>query len=262
MKKFILLTLSSTLLVGCGAVQQARLDSGLQQAAKASEDCFYYAHVPQQEANAWIKSSKDESIKQCSAGLSEPWPREKMMEISQCATAYFNKNIKPYVHSQSRFKEYMDAREKSHRDYADGKISWEELERLADNRWADYIGNANAGSLYTTVQCRNAALQQFVMPTYPHKSLLMSFMSYQSELGMKVDKGDMTFQEADIATQQAFAALLGAEQQANAAIQQQNAQAWQQSFENLQKLEQSNSSSRPKNTNCNVWRNTMNCTSW
>ena len=156
----------------------------------------------------------------------------------------------------------MDARAKSYAAYAAGKISFSSLRQETKQRAEQYIDAGKSGSYYTMSQCRNEALQRYVMPSYPHKGLLMSFMSEQSEIGLKVDEGKMSPKQGDIAVQKAFASLLQGEQQENVLQQQQSARAWQQGFENMQHIEQNNRNNMPKQTNCNVFGNQMNCTTW
>lgn len=259
MKKFILLTVTSTLLSGCAVVQQAQLNSGMQQAEQAMAQCPLQS-MPAELNRTW-ETVIDESMRECPKGVDgAPLPRSQSMEQNQCWINLVNKHVRPIERKPKELDAIIAKSKQVATDYRDGKLDRHASNAAIGVAMTDYVSKQM--SYYNYAQCRNTALQQYVMPSYPHKGLLMSFMSHQSQIGMKVDKGEMTVQEADIATQQAFASLLGAEQQANTAIQQKNAQAWQQGFENMQKLEQSNSSNVPRNTNCNVWRNTMSCTSW
>lgn len=262
MKKIALSTLTFLCLLGlhgCAFAQQSRLNSGMQKAEAAMAECPMKS-TPPKFSNAWETVARENAHKCPKSDPNAPLPASHAVEKNQCWVNLLNKHVRPVGKNAGDLDALIAESKKISQDYSDGKIEREATNKIIGDAIGQYM--ARNVSYYSYAQCRNAALQEHVLPSYPHKDILYSFMSEQSEIGLRVDKGEMSVEEADIATQKAFASLLGAEKQANTVTQQQNAKAWQQGFENLKKLEQSNTRSMPRQTNCNVFGNTMNCTSW
>lgn len=256
MKRFFLVLPCVAFVSGCGAVQQAQINSGMRQAEKASEDCMHKS-IPPEVNKAW-DAVFSESAEECPRGNEDtPLPQSRSMERHECWLDIVNKNVKPIEKKPQALSTLIAENKKVAEGYRDGKISRETGNEVMGRNLFTYM--TKQVSHYSYAQCKNAALQQYVMPSYPHKGLLMSFMSHQADLGLKVDKREMSIEEADIAGQQAFAALLNAEQQANTATQQQNAQAWQQVFENSQRMEESRQRSMSTDTSCRMLGDTMHC---
>lgn len=258
MNKFLFL-LSAFLISGCAAVQQAQLNSGMKQAEQAMASCGMQS-IPPELKTAWdTVSSESEAV--C---LQSPVPPEQAGKQHQCWAGLVNKHVRPIDKKPKALNKLVAKSKEVSISYRDGKLSRNTSNQTMGTALTEYM--TKQASYYDLVQCRNTALQQHVMPSYPHKGLLMSFMAEQSEIGLKVDQGKMSPKQADIAVQKAFSSLLASEQVANNAVQRQNARAWQQSFENMQRIEENNQralrANRPVNTNCSRIGNSVNCTTW
>lgn len=262
MKNFILFTITGVSILatsGCALAQQAQLNSGMEKAELAMAQCPMKS-TPAEFSDAWETVARENAQKCPKSDPSSPLPASQAVEKNQCWVNLLNKHVRPVGKNSRDLDSLIEESKKMSRNYRDGNIDRESTNKIIGDAISQYM--AKNVSYYSYAQCRNEALKEHVLPSHPHKDILYSFMSEQSEIGLRIDKGEMSVEEADIATQKAFASLLGAERQANTVTQQQNAKAWQQGFENLKKIEQSNTRSMPRQTNCNVFGNTMNCTSW
>jgi len=268
MKSKLLFLPMLLVLTACGAVHQAQLNAASQRAQQEIQGkCSFYMNVSPKEARAWIAAG--EQSQQCSAGISEPWPKDKMMEISQCFTDILNGQVKPVAYSGTAFQKYMDDRINSHKEYADGKIGWDELGIRSAERMQNYFKNGKGGSYFSFASCGNEVLAREVMPTYQHKPLLTEYMANMSAFARKADKEHMEPEDFAVGAQQVWSDFTSKEQGVISQYQAQNAATWQQAVQNMATMQQienqrvqAQRDSMPKNTNCNVFGNQMNCTTW
>ncbi len=269
MKKLVLV--SFLVLTGCGAVQQAQINSGAKKAQiEIVEKCDFLLRFSDKEAMAWMNAK--EPMTQCAAKYKKPWPQDKMLEISRCGTEVMSTKIRPVSHSKAKFDKMMKARQSEHEQYASGQIGWDELDELGMVRLDNYFNDANNGSYFSYANCHNAAFQKNVFPAYPNhlKPTLTAFMSKLSSFSRQADKKKLAPEDYQVGYQELWSEFASKEQtqigQANA----QNAQAWrdvsgqimQAETERYKARQESLQKNRPTNTNCTVWNDTMNCTTW
>jgi len=153
------------LLCGCGVVQQAQLNSSAKRAQEEIQNkCFFNMHVSPKEAQAW--ANVGEQSKQCSEGISEPWPKDKMMEISQCFSVLLDKKVKSVSYSATAYQNYMKDRTASHEQYAVGEIGWDDLNAKSAERMENYFKKGTGGSYFSFASCGNDVLAREVMPNY------------------------------------------------------------------------------------------------
>lgn len=255
------------LLSGCGAVHQAQLNSAAQKAQQEIQNkCSFYTSVSPKEAQAWITAG--EQSQQCAAGISEPWPKEKMMEISQCFTDILDQKVKPVAYSGKAYQKYMDERISSHKQYAAGEIRWDELGARSAERMQDYFKNGKDGSYFNYASCHNEVIAREVFPTYQHKPLLTEYMTNMSAFARKADKENMEPEDFAVGAQQVWSDFANKEQQVISQYQARSAAAWQQTFQNMATMQQienermQNQQNSMQHTNCNVFGNQVNCTTW
>lgn len=255
-------------LTGCGAIHQAQLNAALQRSQQEIQrKCPVYINVSSQEVRAWMAAG--EQSQQCSAGISEPWPKDEIMAISQCFTDILNGQVKPTAYSDTAFQKYMNDRINSHKDYADGKIGWDELGARSAERNQDYFKNGKGGSYFNYASCSNEILMREVMPAYQHKPLLTEYITNMSAFARKADKEHMEPEDFAVGAQQVWSDFVNKEQRVISQYQAQNAAAWQQAFQNMattQQIEnqrvQTLRDSMPKETKCNVLGNQVHCRTW
>jgi len=241
MKKYAFLICLLTL-AGCGTVQQAQLNSASQKAQlEIAQQCGPLLDLSAEESAAWQALKNDTS---CSAGIPEPWPQDKMMEISQCNAKKLNAKIKPVTYSPKRFSEYMAARESGHRQYAQGKVSWEEANVATMQRLENYFKNATGGSYYEWAKCSNGVINRVVMPAYQHKPLLMEYMANLSAMTRQADKDNLPKEDVEIKQAQLWSDFIAKEQVAIRQAQQQNAAAWQNVSNQLNAMQQQENARR------------------
>lgn len=258
------------LLCGCGVVQQAQLNSSAKRAQEEIQNkCSFYMHVSPKEAQAWALAG--EQSKQCSKGISEPWPKDKMMEISRCFSAILDKKVKPVAYSAIGYQAYMKDRTQSHEQYAAGDIGWDELGARSAERMESYFKKGKGGSYFSFASCGNEVLAREVMPNYQYKPVLMEYMSNMSAFARKADKENMQPEDFAIGAQRMWTDFAAKEQQVMSQYQAQNAAAWQRTFQNLSTMQQienqrleAERASMPqvRNTNCHAVGNSVNCTTW
>lgn len=122
-------------------------------------------------------------------------------------------------------------------------------------------------------ECWASLVRENVAPVAMAPDLLMKFMTDSKQEALNYKKGTIDRDEVNLAYERLWGdyyaalddrarnSLMYANQQDQAFVQSlQNAsqQANQAELERQQAIK----AKRPKNTNCNVWNNTMNCTSW
>ena len=265
---FVFSIFSIMMLTACGAVQQAQLKVAANDVqAEIQQNCSLLTSVSPQEASAWLQSN--EEGEKCASGISEPWPKEKIIEISDCLTPVLEQRFKPVSFSKSAFQKYMKDRRKSHEDYAQEKIGWEELTRLSSQRQVNYFTQAmksGSGSYYNWAQCRNQAFRNHIPSSYPAWADLNNHLAEVSAIARKADKEKMDPADFDVQMQSLWAkyssqesATLRQAQAANAAAWRDWSQQMQRYSVDMQKAQQQNQSTL-KTTNCNFFiGNTMQC---
>lgn len=268
----ITLALATLSLTGCATAQQAQIDTAAQKAqVEIANKCSFFLSVPEKEAMAWINFKPNHCLK----GLSEPIPREHTMEVYECVTKAYDEEIRPKVHSEKRFNEYMEARKTSNIQYAEGDISLEKYDELSNERWLKYFGEAKSGSYFNYAQCQNAVFNDKLMPVYPNqlKPILIQFMTDLSSFSREADKKKIASEDYQVGYQKLWSEFASKEQQRISQANAQNAAAWQQWSRNMQQYSvemqkasqpTSNTSSHsigPTRTDCYAIGNTMSCTS-
>lgn len=238
------------LLCGCGVAQQTQLNSSAKRAQEEIQNkCSFYMHVSPKEAQAW--ASVGEQSKQCPKGISEPWPKDKMMEISQCFSVLLDKKVRPVAYSATAYQAYMKNRTQSHEQYAAGDIGWDELGAKSAERMERYFKKGKGGSYFSFASCGNEVLAREVMPNYQYKSVLMEYMSNMSAFARKADKENMQPEDFAIGTQRMWTDFAAKEQQVMSQYQAQNAAAWRQVGQALmQSSAQSSNSFESNSSSC------------
>jgi hypothetical protein len=258
MRKNFLLCFTLLAMNGCGVVQQAQLNTGMKQAEQAALSCGAQA-IPAEIAQAWTQVS--EEIGTCPSGTdSNPSPPSKAVEANQCWTKRVNQYVAPVENNKAALNKLLESGRENAEKYKDGKIDRSAVNRGMEIAWQDYTRGKT--SYFKLAQCKNAALQQYVMPSYSNKGLLMDLMARQSEVGLAIDKGEMSLEQGDIEVQKSWAALASAEQQVNAVMQAQNAQRGTAMQALGAELLRGPPPSTVRHTNCTVGSggNSMDCT--
>lgn len=262
MSKSFILSLMLIVVTGCAPIQQARIDSSIRQAEKESENCAASALPPEISA-AWMKSN-ELATQQCPHGTdTKALDPSESLKRHDCMEALINSYVLPVSQKKDLLRKMREEQRLVSVSYQKGEIDRDTANIRSRSLFDQYI--VQEASYYRLAQCQNAALQKNVMPTYPHKALLAGFIAKRSQIGLAVDEGKLSPNQADIEIQKAFAGLLQTEQQANASLQAQTAQSWSQALDSIAKSEQASQQQPPnsiKNTNCQMMNNTMNCTSW
>lgn len=272
----ILMGAVTTALTACAVVQNAQLQSGAKEAQQMiAEKCGLLLTSSPQESSAWVNTIP--KMKICTDGKTEPWDRADAVAVAECGANVMNENIRPYASSKKRFDELMKERAQEYKDYADSKISWEELGDRASQRRREYLrasDESGSGSYFAYSQCHNAIMQEKVYPVYPDalKTLLTGYLADVSAFSRQADKTNMPQEDYMIGTQQLWAKFTSKEQQriqqvnnqgapwANA-IQAMNTEMQKQELHKAQ-VDALKSENDTKQTNCSVWNNQMNCTTW
>lgn len=259
MNRIILLSFCLILVSGCGAVQQAQLNTGMQKANEISQSCDLQA-TPPEIARAW-KMAMQEVKKLCPLGSdTNPLPPSKSIEANECWAEQIEKYVTPVETNIKALNALLASNRQIAKQYQNGKLdrsAANSQREMADKKYTlDHI------SFYKQAQCKNSALQQYVMPNYPHKGLLMSFMTRQSEVGLAIDNGQMTPEKGDIEIQKAWAAFANNEQQTMMQIQAQNAQRSSAMMAAGADLLKGPPQPRMQHTNCSLGLDgrSMNCT--
>jgi hypothetical protein len=246
---------------------QSQIDTAMEQANKAAENCDKAAMYPEVGA-AWQKVMQlnDE---QCNP---KDTPRERAGKVNQCWEKLVRKNVGPVSKNKKALNSYLAGVRKVTAAYKAGDIDYEQVKKGAGGQlWATYASHEM--SYFQKAQCENAALQQYVLPVYQNKGMLMDFMARKSEIALKVDQGKISTQEGQVELQKAIAQLASGEQDANSATRAENERAWQNYSQRMQlfssQLMQAGSAKRqampapsmPVRTNCYKVGNSMDCTS-
>lgn len=219
MKKIAMITVATFCLSGCGVVQQAQLNTGMQKANEVANAC---RGVSPEISQAWDIAIKEMQASCPSGTDANPLPPSKSIEADECWASRIKKHVLPVESNVAALNELLAQSREIAEKYQNGQI-----ERITANSQGQAAHNKymrTHTSFYKLGQCKNAGLQQHVMPNYPHKGLLMSFMTRQSEVGLAIDSGQMTPEQGDIEIQKAWASLANNEQQTNMVLQAQNAQ--------------------------------------
>ena len=267
MRIFTLFILAISL-TGCGTVQQTRINSAAQDAGtEIGQKCSIFLSLPPKEAAAWLRI--DEPMGSCSSSYSKPFPRDKMMEVSACGTEILDSAIKPVSYSSKQFNKFMEARNTEHKKYANGEISWDEMNRLGKERLSNYFSSSTGRSYFEYANCHNAVFNSKVMPVYPAqlKPVLIEFMTNLSAFSRDADKKKMEPEDYQVGYQKLWSEFASKEQQSVSQSNAQNAAAWQQWSRQTQqylvdqeKARQTTQMNQMKSTNCHFVGNTMNCT--
>ena len=261
---FIALTLS---LSACGTVQQAQLKSAVIEAkADIANQCFILAQMSPKEVSSWQRTAKE--IEPCTKGIPEPWPKNKVMDASNCIEAAMKTHILPVSYSRKSFQTYLTERKAEHQAYADGKIDWSTLEQKGKDRQDRYFSSSPTGSYFNYANCHNNILSTKVFPAYPNqlKPLLTEYMTNLLAYARAADKKKLAKEDFAVGEQKLYSEFTIKEQQVIAGYQAQNAQSWANSSRQMQQLSQqvmrAEKASMPKTTNCHTVGNSVNCTSW
>ena len=218
-----------------------------------------------EEAEAWART-KDEG-QRCVAGLTEPYPREKAPAVSACVTKILNAEIKPVTHSPKQFAIVMAGRSEDGKKYANGQLSWSELQERSKKRMTRYFSTAS-GSYYRFASCTNGVMSRTVLPTYQYPHLLLKHMSKLLAFARQADKEHMAKEDFQIGQQRLVAEFAQEEQSAMAGTRAENAAAWQRAADNFQQMQAIQAQQRASmpappamtTTNCRViGGNTLNC---
>lgn len=219
MRTIILLTATSLCLSACGVVQQAQLNTGMQKAQEVGNSC---RGMPLEISQAWDVATQEMRSACPSGSDANPLPPSRSIEADECWASSIKKHIAPVESNAGALNELLGQSRQNAEKYKNGELDWFAFNRQGGAIYNKYMRTHT--SFYKLTQCKNAALQQYVMPSYPHKGLLMSVMTRQSEVGLAIDNGQMTPEQGDIEIQKAWASLANNEQQANFSMQAQNAQ--------------------------------------
>jgi hypothetical protein len=262
MKQILLLSFLG--LTACGTVQQAQINNAAEDIQfEIASTCYQMLYLSEKEALAWKQSRV--ALKVCEENVDGVWPLHQTIAISQCGEELLNKNVRPYSYSQEKFDEMLGERKKEHELYADGKLLWSELGRRANERVYNYFHSGDQGSYFTYANCSNNIISNKMYPVYPNqlKPVLNNYMTQLSKFSREADKSNMEIEDYKIGQQELWNEFVQQEQYAVNQANMRNAQAWQNYSRQMQQystdLMKIEKDSMPKNTNCTVVGNQMNC---
>ena len=228
----------SFLLTGCGAVQQAEINSAMQKTQQeVSGNCTFYEWLSQKEAQAWLDAGKDIG-QNCKGADKTPSP-DRMKEVADCGTKIVNQGVKPVVFSQKEFADLMSARDNEINQYVDGKISWEQETKASNERMGKYFKEfrkAGNGSYYLATQCADAIMAKNLPSSYTHRALLSEYFADAEAFARRADKEKMEPEDVQIEQQKLWAQFAEKEQQENSQMQAQQAAAWHQTGQAMQQM--------------------------
>lgn len=225
MKKLLFISCFS--LLGCaGGLQQAQLDKSLMRAEQATQECAMGSMEPQ-ILTAWeLVRAKSQSCPNFSV---KNRTQEQSIALNRCHYSLVKNYVEPVTRNKKAFGTYDKAMKALSADFANGRLDTATANVRSQRDFNAYL--IQEISFYKYAQCGNQALNQYVMPVYSNKGLLVDFMARKAEIGLKVDQKKLSLEEADIELQKAYAVLLNNEQQMNSAQQAQARAAWNQSLQ-------------------------------
>jgi hypothetical protein len=154
-------------------------------------------------------------------------------------------------------------------------VAYQSAQTEIINKYTQFMTEVRNKHPKAFIDCDNAALLQYVAPTTSSPASFYEFTSAREDIALKRENGQMSYEEAKVATDKASAILISKLEAANRQTQQLNlmqqqvdaaneqaaatrAAAYQQMLRNLQPP----APAYPTNTNCMAMGNMLNCHSF
>lgn len=247
-------------LYGCSAVHQARLTNGWENYEKSAIKCI-------EQMAPFLNPALEECDRKHQASDTSKQSMFNHLN-SECKIIAFRENIRPEMKNVEKFDDFENVYKTAIKKLESNDIDLDAANSIISSELRLLSQNTVWKKHSNLAQCENRALATYVVPLSDFPSPFSYFMSEKLRIYTQLENGEISLSDAHAEVNKAWAHTVNTEQQGinsiNSARQKQNSGHAINIMNSLgsQIKQQNQPLPTPRNTTCNKFGNTINCTSW